>query len=221
MSFLGTGSSNDQKQSNNLLNYNAQAATPASQGAQASGNSSLNTGMQYLNSFSNTLAAPTNYFQNLLSGNKAQTTAALAPDINRINDQNTGTLQSTSTLTPRGGGRSSTLFNLPFAGTTQTAGLYNGARAGAAQGLTGIAGEQGQVGTQTGTLGANLLNTGANYLNAGTTAASDLGGQAGQQRQQSANAFSSLGQGVYGLLTGGATSIINGVKNTAGAFGGG
>lgn len=220
MSF-GLGTSNDQKQSNNLLNYNAQSATPQVTNATNQGNSALNTGMQYLNSFSNSLAAPTNYFQSLLSGNKAQSTAALAPDISRIQDQTQGALQSTSTLTPRGGGRSSTLFNLPYAASSGVSSLYNGQRAGAAQGLTNIAGAEGQVAEGEQGIGTNLLNTGANYLNAGTTASNDLGSQSSTQRQQNANAAGNLGSGIYGLLTGGASDIVNGVKNLPGLFGGG
>jgi len=117
------------------------------------------TGMNFLNRFSSTLGAPTNYFQSLLSGNQATTTAALAPDINRIQAQTRGATQAASTLTPRGAGRSSVLFNLPQQAASEVSGLFNTVRPQAAQGLTQIAGMQGDV-------GSNLMNTGTGLMGA-------------------------------------------------------
>lgn len=225
MSFLGTTTTGNQNQSQNLLNYNAESATPQMGNATAAGNNALQTGMGYLNQFSNTLNAPSNYFQSLLSGNKAVTTAALAPDTSRINDTIAGATNSTGTLTPRGGGRSSTLFNLPFQGQAQESGLFNQLRPQAAQGLTGIAGLQGNVGLGESAIGNSLLNTGANFLNAGTSAANALGGQASQSRAQNLAQANAVGQGLYGLATGGASNILSGVQGLGsqigGIFGGG
>ncbi len=97
------------------------------------------------------LASGANFFRNILGGNQADTTALLQPDINRINAANQQTLQGVSTLTPRGGGRSSSLFALPFQGNQQIQGLFNGARSGAAQALP-------QIGQAQGSLGSNLFN---------------------------------------------------------------
>jgi hypothetical protein len=187
MSFIGTlfgsGRTNDQKQANNLLNYNAQTASRNS-------GTALNTGLNYLNQFSNNLQGPTNYFQSLLSGNQAQSTAALAPNINQIQGQQNQALQSASNLSPRGGGRSSTLFNLPFQAASQISGLYNSLRPQAAQGLESIAGMEGNM-------GSNLVDIANRFLQSGTQASGLYGSQAGQQSlQQQQNA-----QRIMNLLT--------------------
>lgn len=180
--------SNNQKQGSNLLNSAAQTGI-------ADSNQARSTGMGLLNQFSNTLAAPTNYFQSILSGSPTSTTAALAPDINRIGGQEQNAVQSTSTLAPRGAGRSGTLFNLPFQTTSQVSGLYNGLRPQAAQGLEQIGGLQGGV-------GASVFGSGANYLNAGTGAASAFSGQANHLYDQSADAGSALGSALGPLFKG-------------------
>src|SRR6185312_1216409 len=105
MSFLtgGLGTSNDQKQSNNLLNYNAQSASPQVQNSTSRGNTALdsgsnilNRGLTLLNQAYGTLNAPTNYFQSLLSGNSANTTAALEPQIGQIQGSTNATPQALS-----------------------------------------------------------------------------------------------------------------------------
>lgn len=195
----GSGLSNDEKQGNNLLNYNAQAATPLSQGATTAGNTALGTGMNFLNQFNNMAGKSGNWFQSLLSGNQANTTAVLAPDINRIKDQNQQTLTAASTLAPRGGGRGSMLFDLPFKTTSETGGLYNGARPAAAANLANLAGEYGSIGVGAGGLGKGLLDTGVSALNAGTNAASWLDSLAGQQKQFQYGTGKDLGAGLYGI----------------------
>lgn len=233
MGFLGNifggGPSNDQKQSNNLLNFNAQQATPAyqnsiSQGNKAiqSGQQALGTGMNFLHQFSNTLGAPTNYFQNILSGNNANTTSALAPEISKIGGNLNQTMQSTAQLAPRGGGRSSMLFNLPYQAASQTAGVYNQARPQAANALTGIAGQLGSVGlgqegvgTSLYGTGGSLFNSGANFMQAGNQAAGTFGNQAAQQAEAKRQA-GGAGGGFLGNILGntlghffpGVTSIL-------------
>ncbi len=141
-----------------------------------------------VNAGASNLSAGANFFKTLLGGNQAETAAMLQPDINRINAGNQQTLQAVSTLTPRGGGRSATLFQLPFAGQQQIQSLFNGARAGAAQALP-------QIGAQQGSLGSNLFG----LANQGATNLSELG-QRQQQITQSARA--ALLKGILGAVSG-------------------
>ena len=90
------------------------------------------------------------YWMSLLSGNPAQTTAALAPDINRIRGSEASVMNSASTLAPRGGGRGTTLFNAPLQAETQTQGTFNAARPAAASAA-------GSLGVQTGGLSLQSL----------------------------------------------------------------
>lgn len=93
-------------------------------GAKASSLGNLSSGL---------LNPASQYWMNLLSGNSAQTSGALAPDINRIRGSEASVLNSASTLAPRGGGRGTTLFGTPMTAEAQTQGLFNAMRPQAAQ----------------------------------------------------------------------------------------
>lgn len=149
---------------------NTATANSATQTSQGTG--ILNQGTQDVNT-------GTGFFNSVLNGNRADGTAALAPDINRIRDANQNALQTASTLTPRGGGRTAALFSRPFATNDQTNSLYGGVRAGAAGALAQIG--QGQQGVGTGLYGVanSSLNT------AGTANTSNLNYE--QQRQAQIN----------------------------------
>jgi hypothetical protein len=135
-----------------------------------------------------------NYFNTLLNGNRANTTAMLQPDINRIQGAQQGTLQSASTLMPRGGGRSGTLFQLPFQGNQQIQSLFSGARSGAA-------GQLGQLGLGQGGLGANLFGQATGGLNSANTANDSLVKAALEKQKQSQGIAGGLGQGVGQLAS--------------------
>lgn len=129
--------------------------------------------------------AGANFFQTLLHGNQANTTAMLQPDINRIRGAQQGTLQAVSTLMPRGGGRSAELFSLPFQGNQQIQGLFNQTRAAAPQALAQI--------------GAGQTNAGANLFGLGNQANTNLG-ELGQRQQQLTNQmWQGLGGGLFNL----------------------
>lgn len=129
----------------------------------------------------------TNFFRTILGGNQANTTAMLQPDIDRLRAGTQNTLQAVSTLMPRGGGRSGTLFNLPFAANTGVQNLFNTAR-------TGAAGVLPQIGAGQTSAGANLFGIG----NQAATSEADLG-----QRQQQISSMlqSALGSGLFNLAT--------------------
>ncbi len=219
---------NNQKQAYNLLNYNAQGATPLNQQWNQQGKDLIgqgqnvaNRGMATLGQARNAYAGPQNYFQSLLSGNQAQTTSALAPDINRIEGQTQNALQSTSNLAARGGGRSGTLFNLPFQAQSNISGLYNQVRPMAAQGMMGVGAglgnvgqAQGNLGLGMGQLGVGAGNLGANYMNLGNNAAGTMFGAGTQGYNQQYQA----GQGLGSLFSGVLKNINFG---SGGGFGGG
>jgi len=135
------------------------------------GNNLVNLGTQNTNSAGN-------FFRTLLNGNQANTTAMLQPDINRIQGANQEALQAATTLMPRGGGRSSTLFSLPFQTNQGIQSLYNQARTGGANAL--------------GQLGLGQANAGTSLFNSSNQAADALG-QLGQNQQK-------IGSGLWGGL---------------------
>lgn len=143
-----------------------------------------------------------NFFRTLFSGDRASTTAALQPDINRIREGQQQTLQAASTLMPRGGGRSGTLFQLPFQTNSMIQNLFNGARTAA--------------GTALGNLGLGQANAGTGLFNTSNQAAGDLGQLGQRQQQQSSSLWGGLGKGLLGLgslitapFTGGASLLTN------------
>jgi hypothetical protein len=146
----------------------------------------------------------TNFLSTILNGNRANTTAVLQPNIDQIRQANQQQLQGISTLTPRGGGRSGTLFGASYAPNQQIQSLFGGARTSAASALP-------QIGLQQEGLGTNLLNTGASSANAGV--------QNALQVQQMSNAIdAAIGGGLFGL----ASLPVSGGGSLAGnLFGGG
>src|SRR5690349_5101149 len=175
------------------------------------GQRQLNTGAGYTGQAGN-------FFNTLLNGNRANTTAMLAPDINRIRQANQQTLQGVSTLMPRGGGRSGTLFSLPFQANQQIQTLYGGSRAAAAPAL-------GQLGLGMGSLGANLFGIGGQGLNTANNANQAMVEAALRQKQMSNQTAAGLGGGLFNLLTtpfsaftGGAGGGMTALSSLAGLF---
>jgi hypothetical protein len=165
------------------LEGNNAATSAAAPGLVSSGTQNVNQGA--------------NFFKTLLSGNQADTAAALQPSINQTNAANQQTLQGVSTLMPRGGGRSGTLFALPFQGNQQIQSLFNNARTQAATALPQI--------------GSTQLNAGSNLFNIANSGAGTLG-NLGQNQQQLTNAlWSNLGNGLFNLLTTPTKALTGGV----------
>jgi hypothetical protein len=164
------GQSNSQ-QNTSANNLNAAAST------------GLGAGTNLLTSAQGTLNAPASYYSSILSGGPAAT-SAMAPDVNRTRQAGDQMIQNESTLSPRGGGRGSVLFNTPQQVNSQVQSIFNTARPMAAQGATQVGGVQGQVGGQS-------LDTGAKASLSGFQAGSALYGQSQQ-----------LGAGIANLLGG-------------------
>src|SRR5581483_6466692 len=134
-------------------------------------------------------ASGTNYFNTLLNGNSANTTALLQPNIDQIRAATQNSLQTANTLMPRGGGRAGTNYAASFAPQSQITNLFNTARSGAAQNLE-------QTGLAQSGLGTNLFQIG----NSALTGAGGINSQTAQnllQQQQMQNQlYGSLGAGL-------------------------
>ncbi len=151
-------------------------------------------GNRELQSGTNNTTAGGNFFNTILNGNRANTTAMLAPNIQQIQGAQQGALQGASTLMPRGGGRSGTLFNLPFQGNQAIQSLYSGARSGAGSTLANL-------GLGQGGLGANLFGQATGGLNSANDANSHMANLGLQQKQMSNQMAAGLANGIFGLAT--------------------
>jgi hypothetical protein len=178
------------QQTKNATAQNAQIAT------QAVNNSAdqIGQGTNLLNSGAGSVQSGTNFFNTLLNGNRANTTALLQPNIDQIRDSNTNSLNAISNLSPRGGGRSSTLFGAAYAPTQQINSLYNGMRGTAGGNLA-------QIGLQQEGMGTNLMQAGNSALNTGSQTNTGLMNYGLEQQKQSNALWSGLGQGLFGLAT--------------------
>jgi hypothetical protein len=184
MSFGPNQTTKDATSQLGTINTTAQnnAATQTAQGSQA-----VDAGKQ------DTMAG-TNWLHTILNGNRTNTASLFAPDISRMRDANQQSLDAASTLMPRGGGRSGTLFGATVAPHMMMQTLFNGARTNAATALPQIGLQQQGIGTGLYTAGNGALNTGMN-TNANLASI-------GQRQQEIANAaWSSIGQGIAGIAT--------------------
>lgn len=158
----------------------------------------------------------TNFLNTVLNGNRANTTSLLQPNIDQIRQNNQNSLQAISTLMPRGGGRSGALFQQSLAPSSSITSLFNNARTGAATALPQIGLQQEGIGTNLFNLGTNALQAGSGALGAASGANSQLGNLGLQQQQLTNNLFSSLGSGIFGLLTApltGGSSLLSKIPN--------
>jgi len=181
------GPTNTAKTASNNLAGVANTATDASSAEMGTANKLVNAGQPNISS-------GTNFFNTLLNGNQADTTALLQPNINQIKAANQNALQSSSTLLPRGGGRAGSLFSSTYAPSAQIQSLFNTTRSNAAQPLIA-------AGLQQQGLGTNLFSTANQPLNTAVGANNDqLQNQIDQQRLTN-QLWSGLGSGLFNLAT--------------------
>jgi len=138
-----------------------------------------------------------------LSGNQANTAATLQPNINQIRQSNQQQLQGISTLSPRGGGRSGTLYGASYAPNQQIQSLFGNARTTAATALP-------QIGLQQQAIGTNLVGAGNNALSTGVQGAQAGVGDALQVQQMSNQIDQAIGGGLFGLATAPITGFSGG-----------
>lgn len=152
------------------------------------------TGAAGLNSGLNNLNPVANWFQTIINGNKQATLNQMQPQIQQTEGGLNTALQTNTSLAPRGGGRSGTLFDLPFEAQKQIAGSYDAARAGAPAGLQSAA-------TAQGALGSSAAGAGAQFGQVGTGANNNLLNYGLNQQQQSYTQAQQNG-GLFGKLIG-------------------
>lgn len=131
------------------------------------------------------------YWGPILSGNRAEMSAALAPEINTINSGYNQQRQQLDTFAPRGGGRANLMQQLPFNQTRDISTLFSGLRPQAANAVAGI--------------GENQQSTGSNMLAQAVQAVLQKMGLNVQQSGQAmalggalAGPFATLGSNVLG-----------------------
>lgn len=190
-----SGPSKEQSQQSNQLNMLTNEALTRSRTADQQADESRRTGMSFLSRFTNQLSQPTNYFQQLLSGNPTSTLAALSPQLGQMRGAQTAALTQASTLAPRGGARSSMLFDLPLANAAQTSTMFGQSRAGAATALPQLASMQGDMGSNFFRLGESQAGRAGNFFNSameGTTAGLKQANANQQQSYQQGQAFGQM-----------------------------
>lgn len=168
--FSGSGAKTDRKNQlagygdlNNVFNFalpNAEAGFKAGSETQKSALSQL--------------SSPEKYYSDLLSGDRSQTLKAVAPTVNAVNAQSDAQKkQIANTGTGRGGGVNAVGQELETnkAGAIDTA--VSGAKAGAAEGATRVAGETSKIGDSQLSSALNLLGMGERSATALTALAGD------------------------------------------------
>ena len=146
----------------------------------------------------NTLQPTIDYYNKLISGDPATTTAALAPTAANLSTIYSGAVNNASQGSPAGGYRAATLAGLPQAEAAQVGNAALGLQTTAAQGLQSAAGTQNTIAGTQGGIGSSVAGTGQQVAGTGTTLTSQ-GTQAIQQAVQDALAKLGLNAQTSGL----------------------
>ena len=120
-----------------------------------------NAGVQAAQSNLNTAA---NYDLGILSGDRSKILATEAPEIGSILSSYDTARRAAGELTPRGGGRSETLNELPYKELGDVNKLIEKARPEAANDLSRVAGEQAVVGTSEQQLASSDVQNSLDFL---------------------------------------------------------
>lgn len=174
-----------------------------------------NRGVDTFNSGIGAGAPAANYWSSILAGGP-EMTAALSPEIQRINAGYTQAARQASQFAPSGGGRAALMSSLPFQAARDTSNLYSTIRPQAAQSLAGYGLNLANIGSNT--IGQGL-GLGSSILGAYMGAGQGAGGTGSSllnyglnNRNLNFQQGASLGQSLGGLL---------GNINWGGIFGGG
>ena len=138
----------------NMVN---QGAATIGQGLETVG-----TGLEGQGAGLQTLQAPIDFYNKLLSGDPAAMTSALAPTASIISQQYEGAKSATGQGLPSGGFRSTAVAGLPFAQAGKVGDAALGLQSTAAQQLGVLGGEQAEI-------GRGISNTGLGVAGVGTT----------------------------------------------------
>jgi hypothetical protein len=163
----------------NLLGQQGQQTFAQGQKTAGTGEGVLKSSLPALRQSLQGLASPEQYYQNILSGDKAAMEQAVAPETSSILDQYRGKRAQMAKLGPRGGGTAEAVAGSQFGQAGDVAKVLQTARPQAAQGAQQVAGQRAQTGGAIAGVGAQLGQLGL--------------GESGQGMQQ-------LAQTLQGLL---------------------
>jgi hypothetical protein len=137
-------------QSATAANGAAVAATQQAQKSATAGNEAVASGEA-------NLGAAGDSYRTALNGSQEQLQSLLGPEINTVMSQYDNAAKTAATFGPRGGGRTATMGELPFAKAAAAGGLISKARSEAAAGLSDVGGKQSSTGASlTGQLTSQL-----------------------------------------------------------------
>lgn len=174
-----------------------------------------NRGVDVFNSGVGASSPAVDYWSRILAGGP-EMTAALSPEIQRINAGYTQAAHQASQFAPSGGGRAALMSSLPFMAARDTSNLYSTVRPGAAANLASY--------------GLNLANLGSNTIGQGLGLGSSILGAymgAGQGAGSTGNSILNYGLNnrnlnfQQGALLGQSLGGLLGNINWGGLFGGG
>ena len=113
---------------------------------------------------SGSLSTAANYDLGILSGDRSKVLATEAPEISSLLSSYDAARKSAGQLTPRGGGRSATLNELPYKEAGDVNKLVQQARPEAAKNLTQVAGAQTYLGTAEQSQASSDVNNSLQFL---------------------------------------------------------
>lgn len=134
-----------------------------------------------------------NYWSRILSGNRGDATAALAPEISRIGEGYQAATNASAALNPRGGPSAEFNAELPFQQQHDVTTLLQQARPQAASGLLSGASQATSAGSQ-------LFNSATNAIVSSTSAGRDILAKQAADKAREAENSKAIGKGLFDLI---------------------
>lgn len=148
------------------------------------------------------LGAPEQYYQKLLTGNRAAAMSAVAPTVNAINAQTDASARQASAMgTARGGGANAQAQQVDTAKQGAVESAITGAREGAAGGAAKVAGETSQIGSSIAQQALHLLGLGESAASTLTSEASASRAESDKHNQMVQQQYKDLIASAYGALS--------------------
>lgn len=191
----------------NMLGAEGKTAYGAGQKTLGAGENITASSLPVLRQAAAGLAGPEQYYNRLLSGDKAEMEAAVAPETSSILDQYRGKRSQMAKLGPRSGGTNEALAGSQFAQAGDVARTLQGVRPKAAEGAAGIAGAKAGIGKDIAGVGEGLAGLGLSESGLGigqlTSALQGLLSRRGQnldERGQNMEMIGEIGKGIGDII---------------------
>ena len=179
------------------------AADPSIKAAQDQAAKATQQGTNVLNQSAATTAPAKSFFASIL-GNRENALSALAPQVSTLVDQYDAGRKALQEFSPRGGGRVAQANELPFQEAGKISDILQTARAGAANNLATIGGQE--------------RGTGAGLIGEGTSALGRAAGTAIEQQKAKNQQWAQIGSGIGSSLTSLVGQIQKNKQSKAGNF---